>query len=227
MQTTSMKQYGLEHITVKWDWDKQPIILNRGREVVPTTGTGGYQVLCYGYEGKGMTLYVHRLVCTAAYGRSKDKPIVNHKDFNTANNCADNLEWVTQEYSIRYKRRSLELHKIMKSKEFIQDWFSPMPMPVLCAKYDISTTSARNIGIPMYGTRERYETGVQSKTWYVLTQPDVGVDWMRGLSTRQLAMKYALTTPALESFCEMYWGPRTMRYNQPWDTDLTLEDFAI
>ena len=55
----------------------------------------------------------------------KEGFVVNHKDENPANNCADNLEWCTQKYNMNYgnikkkrkdtkdKKRNLENYKFL------------------------------------------------------------------------------------------------------------------
>jgi hypothetical protein len=43
----------------------------------------------------GKNYYIHRLVAITFIPNPENKPEVNHKDFNTLNNCVDNLEWVT------------------------------------------------------------------------------------------------------------------------------------
>ena len=55
-----------------------------------------------GYKGVGIFIdgikkrtYVHRIVATVFILNPEDKPCVNHKDGNKANNCVDNLEWVS------------------------------------------------------------------------------------------------------------------------------------
>ena len=45
---------------------------------------------------------IHRLVATYFVPNLLDKPMVNHKDGNTCNNCAANLEWVTNQENIRH-----------------------------------------------------------------------------------------------------------------------------
>ena len=45
---------------------------------------------------------VSRLVAKAFIPNDANLPCVNHKDQNTDNNCANNLEWCTQQYNVTY-----------------------------------------------------------------------------------------------------------------------------
>ena len=59
------------------------------------------------YEnGKPKSAYVHRLIAAAFVENPDNLPQVNHKDGNTFNNRADNLEWVSPGDNVRHAYKS-------------------------------------------------------------------------------------------------------------------------
>lgn len=70
-------------------------IINKkwGRKVKPQPNGKGYLRISIG----GKLMFVHRLVAEKYVPNPDNKPQVNHKDGNKQNNCADNLEWVTNQ----------------------------------------------------------------------------------------------------------------------------------
>lgn len=53
-------------------------------------------------NGKRHCCVVHRLVAIAFIPNPNGFPVVNHKDEIKTNNFADNLEWCTRSYNVRY-----------------------------------------------------------------------------------------------------------------------------
>lgn len=61
-----------------------------------------YATVSYMDGNKQKYAYVHRLIATAFIPNPHNYPQVNHKDGNTRNNAAKNLEWVTAKMNIRH-----------------------------------------------------------------------------------------------------------------------------
>lgn len=55
----------------------------------------GYRVITIGAKGHKKRFKIHRLVSQAFIPNTENKPFVNHKDGNKANNHVSNLEWST------------------------------------------------------------------------------------------------------------------------------------
>ena len=63
--------------------------------------SGYFEVKLY-KNGKSKSFFVHRLVAVAFVSNINNLPQVNHKDENTHNNHADNLEWCDASYNQTY-----------------------------------------------------------------------------------------------------------------------------
>ena len=93
------------------------------------TNRSGYKYIRMKILINGQYIYkqqfIHRLVAFYFCDGYKEGFVVNHKDENPANNCADNLEWCTQKYNMNYgnikkkrkdtkdKKRNLENYKFL------------------------------------------------------------------------------------------------------------------
>ena len=66
----------------------------------------GYLHFILHKNGKTENKYLHRLVAETFLPNPNNLPEVNHKDENKANNCANNLEWCSHLYNMRYGTRN-------------------------------------------------------------------------------------------------------------------------
>ena len=83
------------------------IIHRRGKVIKPQLrGKNGllYHSVALSKDGVTVRISVHRLVAQAFIPNPNNLPEVNHKDKDTLNNCADNLEWCTRQYNIDYSK---------------------------------------------------------------------------------------------------------------------------
>ena len=70
----------------------------------PTINRAGYPVVTL-VRPRSLQ-YVHRLIALTFIPNPENKPYVNHKDGNKANNVIDNLEWVTEKENIHHAFRT-------------------------------------------------------------------------------------------------------------------------
>ena len=66
----------------------------------------GYRKVSLSANGHSRSIKVHRLVALAFLPNPQNKPDVNHKDGNKANNCLNNLEWCTEKENVRHAVRT-------------------------------------------------------------------------------------------------------------------------
>jgi Holliday junction resolvase len=67
-----------------------------------TLTSNGYAAVKICANGKRKIHKIHRLVASAFLQNPENKPQVNHKDGNKANNHVDNLEWTTHKENIQH-----------------------------------------------------------------------------------------------------------------------------
>jgi hypothetical protein len=66
------------------------------KRIKPIAHETGYQVVNLCLDGEIRTIRLHRIIAEHLIPNPHNKPFVNHKDGNKANNVISNLEWVTE-----------------------------------------------------------------------------------------------------------------------------------
>jgi len=74
-------------------------------KMISQINTMGYLAVGLSMKGKGKFVKVHRLVAGAFISNPENKPCLNHKDRDRANNKLANLEWCT------YRDNMLHIHE--------------------------------------------------------------------------------------------------------------------
>lgn len=87
----------------------------------PYITTKGYVRIDLSNGGVRKRFLIHRLVATAFLPNPKNLPQVNHKDENKTNNCADNLEWCTNDYNINYGTGRIRAAAKMRGKTISEE----------------------------------------------------------------------------------------------------------
>lgn len=77
-----------------------------GKTLKQRSNGNGYIRIELRKNKQGKKYYMHRLVAESFIERPKDCTEVNHKDLNPANNCVDNLEWVTSSENTKHAIRN-------------------------------------------------------------------------------------------------------------------------
>lgn len=88
---------------------------NEKKVLKQTFDKDGYKLVSLCINGVFIHCRVHRLVAETFIPNPENKPQVNHKDGNKANNNLENLEWTTQSENIRH--RIDILHVSLKNKK--------------------------------------------------------------------------------------------------------------
>ena len=114
-----------------------------GKEIKTRSDKEGYRLVTFSINNVQSTKKVHRLVAAAFIPNDENKPQVNHKDGNRANNNAENLEWCTSSENHLHAYR--ELGRIAKNEKAGRP-----KKKVLCIEtgevYESAMAAARAIG---------------------------------------------------------------------------------
>lgn len=109
--------------------------VRHGRKILSgTLHEKGYRKVGFRTNGKTKYIYVHQLVCRAFNGEPlNERMIINHKDGNKQNNCAGNLEWITQSENVKHaydiglismRGRQRKVHKIDLDSNIVAEYDS-------------------------------------------------------------------------------------------------------
>lgn len=93
--------------------------LKKTRKIYPYYSVGLYK------EGKVHYKLIHCLVAKAFIPNPDNLPEVNHKDWDTSNNCVENLEWCSRFYNANYRQNEREGDPILQyslSGTLIRKW---------------------------------------------------------------------------------------------------------
>lgn len=74
----------------------------RNKKIKKRLNKDGYYVVTLGIKDRRTSVKVHRIIAKVFVDGYFDGAEVNHKDFDRKNNRAENLEWVTHLYNVRF-----------------------------------------------------------------------------------------------------------------------------
>lgn len=112
-------------------------------------GNPGYwEVVLSNGNGLRKAILVHRLIALTFIPNPNNYPIVNHKDENSSNNYASNLEWCTQKYNTNYGTHNKRMaHTISKTAYQKRKVVQLSLSGNFIAKYDSIKDAAINVNI--------------------------------------------------------------------------------
>jgi hypothetical protein len=74
----------------------------KGTLLKNTISKQGYVTVCFHFNNKSNTRFVHKLLAQTFIPNSENKPCVHHIDHNKQNNSLGNLMWVTYSENIKF-----------------------------------------------------------------------------------------------------------------------------
>lgn len=105
----------------------------------------GYKHITLTKDGVEKRYLFHRLVARHFIANPNNYPHVNHKDENPSNNRADNLEWCTRLYNVRYGTA------IERKKEKLKKYKKPVEQynkdGVFIKRWESATDAAKELGL--------------------------------------------------------------------------------
>lgn len=116
--------------------------LYKGKVLKQSLCNWGYLTVSLKKSSKSKKFFVHRLVAEAFLPNPNMMEVVNHKDENKLNNCADNLEWSTLKDNMLYSKKSNKRSILQydKTGKFIKIWDS-ITEAAKYSKVDVSLIS--------------------------------------------------------------------------------------
>lgn len=155
-----------------------------------TKTTTGYWKVELSKNNKKKSHKVHRLVATAFIENSKNKKIINHKDFNPLNNCVDNLEWVTQKENIDYSSKNHKLGKVKNEQlktDIINYYKKGNSSSKVCNKFNITK-------IILYKLLNDNNITKHRNVFYNINLNELKKDFDKGIRSIDLSKKYNCST---------------------------------
>ena len=140
-------------------------IYNKNASILNPTHNGGkpgyLTVLLSDGKERRKRISVHRIVATAFIPNPNNLPVINHKDENSFNNRADNLEWCTQAENNAYgthriRQAAKQRYSAPKRKEVVQLSLNGE----LISRYDSIAFASEATGIP----RTTIDNGILHKS---------------------------------------------------------------
>lgn len=83
----------------------------RERILSPTDNGHGYKLVSVRVANERRNYYVHRLVAMAFVSGYREGLVVNHKNYDTGDNRAENLEWTTQKENVHKSQEHMRKPK--------------------------------------------------------------------------------------------------------------------